>query len=69
MEGRNALLTVLLFAASLFQVFADHFRGGHLSWLPTDQPGQVSGSVDCRSNTDTLRHATVMWSIDRSSAE
>lgn len=51
MEGRNALLTVLLLAASLSQVFADHFRGGYLSWLPTDQPGQVSSSADCRSNT------------------
>ena len=42
MEGRGASFAVLLLAASLSLVLGDHFRGGHLNWRPTDQPGQVS---------------------------
>lgn len=45
MEGRSAL-ALLLFAATLSHAFGDHFRGGHLSWRPTDQTGQVSGRAE-----------------------
>lgn len=52
MEGRNAL-ALLLFAASLSRVSADHFHGGHLNWFPTNQAGQVGSSADWCSSSWT----------------